>query len=387
MALPAYPTQLSFSQIQTELGDSESLALSQLYSGGGLVPSGAIGFPFGVSTNIPSSGQIALSNFHNYQVPTFDVFVTSTTTNLNLRNYAILSGWNQTQPLRVTINSGVYVFATDTTSPAITITGTYPGGITLINYGIIMGCGGRGGNGGTIFSNGIDGGPAIEYNNISQTLIIQNYYYILGGGGGGAGSIYSNNSEGPGGGGGAGGGRGGAAYGKYDPFTTSEFISGGTGGLAGNIGNDPSSVSITSPFTGIQYMAGGGGGRLILAPGLVTTGGRGATTGPTVARGGRAGGGGGTSITGGVVLDNFNDGLGGSTTPIGSGSTTAGNNVSGLKAAGGGGYGAAGGNATYNGVTSVGGAAGPSIRRVGTGSVVSATNASGAYRFGPVVVI
>lgn len=40
------------------------MRLSNYYAGAGIVPSGTIGYPKGVSTPIPSSGRISLSNFY-----------------------------------------------------------------------------------------------------------------------------------------------------------------------------------------------------------------------------------------------------------------------------------------------------------------------------------
>jgi hypothetical protein len=39
------------------------MKLSYYYAGGGIVPAGAVGYPNGVSTPIPSSGPISFSNF------------------------------------------------------------------------------------------------------------------------------------------------------------------------------------------------------------------------------------------------------------------------------------------------------------------------------------
>lgn len=73
MALPAYPSNLSFSQIQTEFGGSNPISLGEYYAGAsnGYVLAGKIGGLNGGSVAIPSSGAIKVGNFHNSsnQVP------------------------------------------------------------------------------------------------------------------------------------------------------------------------------------------------------------------------------------------------------------------------------------------------------------------------------
>lgn len=64
MALPSYPTALTLNDIQTEFGGVNPISLSEYYSGGVNTPAGVIGYPGGVSTGIPTSGAIALANFH-----------------------------------------------------------------------------------------------------------------------------------------------------------------------------------------------------------------------------------------------------------------------------------------------------------------------------------
>ena len=63
MVLPAWGNSLSLSQIQTEFGGSNPASLNEYYAGGANVPAGTVGYPGGVSTAIPSSGQISISNF------------------------------------------------------------------------------------------------------------------------------------------------------------------------------------------------------------------------------------------------------------------------------------------------------------------------------------
>jgi hypothetical protein len=81
---------------------------------------------------------------------------------------------------------------------------TFPEGLTLINKGFIMG---RGGNGGSFYTNGQNGGDAIHVIGNSEITIDNTAGGIGGGGGGGSPSKIGES----GGGGGAGGGWGGTA--------------------------------------------------------------------------------------------------------------------------------------------------------------------------------
>jgi len=57
MALPSSGT-ISLNDLQTEFGGSNPIAISEYYRGGGLVPNVAL------NANVPTSGQISLSNFY-----------------------------------------------------------------------------------------------------------------------------------------------------------------------------------------------------------------------------------------------------------------------------------------------------------------------------------
>jgi hypothetical protein len=63
MTLPVYPNSISVAQVQSEFGLPGD-SFSNFYSGNGYVPAGAVGFPQGVATAIPSSGTIGLDNMH-----------------------------------------------------------------------------------------------------------------------------------------------------------------------------------------------------------------------------------------------------------------------------------------------------------------------------------
>lgn len=170
---------------------------------------------------------------------------------LNLRTWALANGWNGTSAASITVAANVYIWSDNLAASALTIDGLWPGGITLINKGYIIGRGGD--SGGT--QNGSD---AI---NIQVNLTCDSSSgYICGGGGAGGSS----------GGGGAGGGIGGA--GEYP---------GGAGGACGAAGANG------TPGSGGNFCSGGGGGRIV--PGA---GGSGGSYPYSIGYGGGAGGGG-----------------------------------------------------------------------------------------------
>jgi len=224
----------------------------------------------------------------------------------------------------IVVDSGIYVYSTSISTPALTISGGIVGDrIYLVNNGYIIGMGGRGAYIGPPSVAAEPGGPALSIlNNVTAT----NNSYIAGGGGGGG-----RGGEG-GGGGGAGGGQGGNSFG----------FSGGAGGAPGAAGADGDPNDNGSP--------GGGGGRII--PG---TGGAGGTSSGNSdnGKGGGAGGGGGS---GDSSLSGLTGGAGGS-------ANNPGNNTPSSGAGGGGGWGAAGGTGFPAGTqgNTVGGAGGKAI--------------------------
>ena len=317
---PVYLTDL-----QTEFGGSSSpIYLGTYYNGGGRVPSN--------NTNVPAAGAINLGHFYNAvnRVALSVVFSTDTT-QTTINPTAIPGYIAGISDIVITVNSGIYVYSTDTATPALTINGGLTAGdtIALVNNGYIMGMGGAGGTNAT----GSNGGPAMS---LGTNINITNNSYIGGGGGGGGGGRGGISSRGSyrgnsGGGGGAGGGSG-AAFTDTSGFNTA----GGSGGAPGAKGADgPASGN----GAGINAWAGGGGGRIM--PG---------TTQANAGLGGEAGGTGGGYVNGsgswggvGGIAGNVGGNGGGGTLTWGGG---------------GGGYGAAGGSAYTLGIGSGSGASG-----------------------------
>ena len=270
---------LTLADIQGEFGGSNPASLSEYYAGGGLVPAGTTG-TYGA---VPSSGLITIQNFYGTSAA-FTFGINSSTTNANLRTLAINAGWNQSLPLVAVISNSVYITSTSTGTPALTVNGSFPGGVTLTNNGFIIGKGGNGGRGwglDDVSYPGGGGGTAIA---VSVALTFANNGTLAGGGGGGGGGgmQFANNGTcccpnygyygGGGGGGGAstftpssGGGGGSGNNGYGDPGGTGTFNSAGAGGdgsdpLCPNGGNGGAWGSSGSTGEGGNAGDPGGGG-------------------------------------------------------------------------------------------------------------------------------
>jgi hypothetical protein len=304
--------------IELELGGSGSTTISLLdpavrtLAG---VPSGPITMP----TNFYGK-----SNNANIVVP-----VTSNQVNMNLRTYALANGWDGNSAFQLTVNSGVYIYSTSTSIPAITIDGSWPNGVAISNNGYIIGQGGAGGIG--IWNrrssvSGNPGGTAISLG-VNATIVNNTGAYIAGGGGGGAGTTFCT-AQGGGGGGGAGGGAGG-----NEIVVNGLVYAGGAGGGVGLSGS-PGILALGGYGGG----SGGGGGRIL--PGI------GGAGGSTFYNEGIGGGSGGGGATGEAVYERGAAGAGGSAGNVGgNGSGT----LEGGSSGGGGGWGASGGVGTIGG--------------------------------------
>jgi hypothetical protein len=247
-------------------------------------------------------------------------FTLAAGTDVNLRTQALAAGWPGSGAVQATINPGTTIQASSTSAYALTINGSWPGGVTLINNGEVKGRGGNGGNGGnapapgtTPGIAGLIGGPALL---VSSAVTINNAGGgIRGGGGGGGGGGAArrairnlSQASGSGGGGGIGvstGGTAGVASGGLSiengnpggAGTISSFGTGGAGtpgasgnyggaggnggsyGSSGNPGNNGSAVfpgGSASPGN-----VGGGAGTAVNGYSLVTWISTGTINGPT----------------------------------------------------------------------------------------------------------
>lgn len=97
MAVPTIPSAIALTHIQTEFGGSNPIAINEYYAGGTNVPSGTAN---ATSVSIPSSGQIAFSNFSGavgiinglvkaFWVDTYDFGYAQATSTFNGTNHIV----------------------------------------------------------------------------------------------------------------------------------------------------------------------------------------------------------------------------------------------------------------------------------------------------------
>lgn len=215
--------QLSLGDIAGEYGGSAPHALSEYYDKG----------------NAPGSGEIQIHADFQGTSNTFPFTISSNTTNANLRTLAVAAGWDETLEVIATINAGVTISATNTSNRALTIDGSWAGGVTLINNGEVLGHGGNGSTGGQNNASAGGAGSDALYTTVAVT-VDNNGSLSGGGGGGGGGAGYANchgsNIQGAGGGGGAPGGSGASsnAPGGGASGSNASGSSGGAGGTNGH---------------------------------------------------------------------------------------------------------------------------------------------------------
>jgi hypothetical protein len=221
---------------------------------------------------VPSGAIIMPTNFYG-KANEYAFSISTNQVNANLRSLAVSAGWNQSTKLIATINGGVYVYSNSTGTPGLTINGSFPNGVTLINNGYILGMGGNGGSGASTPSTGSgDGGSSGGLALLVQSAVtINNASGIIGGGGGGGGGggQISEGGKGcpgaygwaAGGGGGgqtglsntSGGGAGGGTFGQR-----SRVPQNGSGGTVNGAGGG--GIGGAAPNAGFFAGSGGSGG-------------------------------------------------------------------------------------------------------------------------------
>ena len=200
---------ISLQDVADEFGGSTPHSLNEYY---------------GAAAGIPASGAISLNQFYGASAAqTITLPATPLTyLELNLRAKAIELGWDQSSHLEFVIPSSVIIYSDNTTVAALTTGSPFPGGLTIINNGQIMGRGGDANDTPSSDStssfvitqqpdlDGNPGGPAIELN---VPVTINNSGGYIGGGGGSGGGVRA--------GGGAGGGMGPASE-TYNSATVNQ---------------------------------------------------------------------------------------------------------------------------------------------------------------------
>lgn len=115
-------------------------------------------------------------------------------TDLNLRTLAVAAGWNGIASVTATVVGGAVINASS--NYALTVNGSFPNGVTLINNGTIVGRGGAGGKGGDARGDlgtwgtpytGAAGNPGGHGFLAQVPVTVINNGVIAGGGGGGGG--------------------------------------------------------------------------------------------------------------------------------------------------------------------------------------------------------
>jgi len=191
---------ISLSNVNVELGNSSTAQIN--------IGSTSVRTLFGVA-----SGQIKMSDGYG-KANDFTLTISSDTTDIDIATAATAAGWNGSVYLMVVINSGIYVSATSTASPAMTISGSFPNGLKVTNNGYIVGKGGAGGAGGdatnTSATYGSAGGAGGKALSVSSSVTFDNTSGVIAGGGGGGGgsagsydqisNLYSYGGDGGGGG-------------------------------------------------------------------------------------------------------------------------------------------------------------------------------------------
>ena len=261
MALPS-SGPLSLSQIQTEFGGSNPISMSEYYRGGAYVTTN--------NTNVPTSGTIKISDFYNAARQFSFTISSNYSSPQNLRSLALAAGWNGSDPVLATNTA---IISSDTTgTAALTINGSFPGGVILINNGTVVGMGGAGGAGGGQSSGAVSGSAGGTALSVSVAVSINNTSGTFAGGGGGGGRTGLTNSAAGAGGsarepGGAGSAGTYSAAGGGGGRARSQGGDGGAGGGWGSAGVN--GVLGTDPFHQ-NFGVGGAAGNAITGNSNIT---------------------------------------------------------------------------------------------------------------------
>ena len=272
---------ISLSQIQTEFTGSNPISLSEYYRSGAYVGN------FPGNANIPTSGQISVSQFYSTsRMYAINATLATNYDQLNLWDWIVATYGTYSIPYAVTFNNNARIYSTNASASAFTTGTGWPSGstITIVNNSEIIGRGGDGGAGGSIGSGtGGDGGAGGTAISLSYPVTIYNNWVIYGGGGGGGGgglskSTYLVDGLGlpapgalyAGGGGGAAQGNGTNGVGAVSSIRSyiGQFerngadggsVSAGVGGIGGKVRIDSNGKGKDPKNPGDQWIGGDGG--------------------------------------------------------------------------------------------------------------------------------
>ena len=131
--------QIKITDIVNEFGGSAPHAMSEYYRNGGEVGGG--------SPNVPTSGQLKMSDFYGAT----DVIVQTASNNQTNRSLSSIFGgnWGSSVPKKYVIPSGVNIGASSTSNYAIHAQSGMGGTLIIEISGTVTGAGGTGGSGGS----------------------------------------------------------------------------------------------------------------------------------------------------------------------------------------------------------------------------------------------
>lgn len=175
MALTGSGT-ISLSDIRDEFspGSNTPVSFNDYYRGGSKIRANAgNNTATNLAANVPTSGTISLNNFYSQARGWQKTFSSNATQQSGSGIFG--SDYAVDYPKYIVINSGITVYSTSTSSPALDLASGGAGSITVTNNGNLYGQGGAAGS---------DGGTALKAD-VAVTLVNNSGANVKGGGGGG----------------------------------------------------------------------------------------------------------------------------------------------------------------------------------------------------------
>ena len=218
----------------------------------------------------------------------FNYVLSAAGSNRNLRSLIVAAGWDQSSPVNASITANQHG------AIAVTISGSFPGGLTVTNTAVLYGDGGAGGGGGWAYTvggvlsashngdNGTTGGTAVYIYSLTggPFSFVNNGVLASGGGGGGGGNGSANNAADYSSYTGGQGGQGGTYYSSASSGVAGQPFAGDGGN--GGAYNSGSGIDGTQNMTGVYWTlrgTGAGSGYAVIGYALMTFSGTGSTQG------------------------------------------------------------------------------------------------------------